>query len=110
MDKLKNRRVATYEYINRYAGVPYYFDPDRQRDVFGIGKQIRKDLPYFSHETKPGDTLDSLALTYYNNPTFWWAIAYFNNILDPFINLHKTMPSVKIPNISSIVFENARGD
>lgn len=109
MDKLKNRRVATYEYINRYAGVPYYFDTEKRRDVFGIGKQISKDLPYFLYELKAGDTLDSLALTYYNNPTFWWAIAYFNNILDPFVELSKTRASVKIPNISSIVFENTRG-
>jgi hypothetical protein len=49
-----------------------------------------------------------LALTYYNNPTYWWIIAYFNNITDPFIELISKYATIKIPNISNIKFENER--
>jgi nucleoid-associated protein YgaU len=61
-----------------------------------------------SHEVKPEDTLDSLALTYYNNPTYWWVIAYFNKILDPFAVLYLSRTIIKIPNITGIKFENER--
>jgi hypothetical protein len=52
--------------------------------------------------------LDSLALTYYNNPTYWWAIAYFNDIPDAFENLYDNFIIIKIPNISSIEFGEVR--
>jgi hypothetical protein len=61
-----------------------------------------------SHTVKPEDTLDSLALTYYNNPTYWWVIAYFNKISDPFVKLSLKYSIIKIPSISSIEFKNDR--
>lgn len=108
MDKLVNKRYFTYDYPNRYTGVPYFYDTVTKQDVFGIGQQIKKDTDFVSHKVKPDDTLDSLALTYYNNPLYWWAIAYFNTILDPFIRLCDKFKYIKIPNISSIVFDNER--
>jgi hypothetical protein len=45
-----------------------------------------------------------LALKYYNNPTFWWVIAYFNDIQDPFKPLKDKRDTIKIPSISSIEF------
>lgn len=106
MEKLTNTRVESFDYRSRYAGVNYYFDTVKQRDIYGIGRQIRFDTPYVSHKVKIGDTLDKLALTYYNNPSFWWVIAYFNKINDPFIEISPKYSILKIPTISSIVFED----
>lgn len=108
MEKLKNKKYANYDYTCRYTGVPYYYDTVKQREVGGIGEQLRRDTAFVSHKVKPEDTLDSLALNYYNNPTLWWAIAYFNKINDPFITLINKFKTIKIPSISSIEFKNER--
>lgn len=106
MDKLTNKQVVTFDYTSRYSGVPYYYDTVKQRDVSGIGYQIDFNTPYVLHSVKAGDTLDSLALSYYDNPSYWWAIAYFNKINDPFVSLTLSYTTLKIPTISSIVFED----
>jgi hypothetical protein len=49
-----------------------------------------------------------LALKYYNNPTYWWAIAYFNNILNPFEKLIDRFTIIKIPSISALSFGEVR--
>ena len=105
MDKLINKKSTTFDYTSRYAGVPFYYDTKKQRDVYGIGSQINFDTPFLLHTVKSSDTLDSLALTYYNNPTYWWVIAYFNKINDPFIDIVRNYSKLKIPTISNIVFE-----
>ena len=109
MEKLTNKKYTSYDYISRYTGVPYYYDSQHNREISGIGEQMIKDIPFVSHAVKPEDNLDALALTYYNNPTYWWVIAYFNKISDPFIQLSTKYKTLKIPNISSIEFRNERG-
>ena len=106
MNKLTNKQSNTFDYISRYSGIPFYLDTATGREVMGICKQVNFDTPYTLHKLSTDDTLDSLALTYYNNPTYWWAIAFFNKINDPFINLTEKYSVVKIPSISSIVFED----
>jgi nucleoid-associated protein YgaU len=69
---------------------------------------MNPNTTFVSHSVKPEDTLDSLALTYYNNPTYWWVIAYFNKINNPFIRLSEKFSILKIPAISSIEFSNER--
>jgi len=108
MEKLKNKKYGSFDYTSRYTGVPYFYDSSKDRDWFGIGEQFRFDTAYVSHKVDQTDSLDSLALTYYNNPTYWWIIAYFNKITDPFIELSKHFKTIKIPAISSIEFKNAR--
>lgn len=108
MEKLKNKKYESYDYTCRYTHVPYYYDPTTQREVLGIGEQMHKNTPFVSHKVVPEDTLDSLALKYYNNPTYWWIIAYFNKITDPFIKLCPKYKTLKIPSISSIEFKNER--
>ena len=108
MEKLTKKRFNQYDYLSRYTGVAYYYDSKNAREVMGIGEQLSKDAPFVSHKIKPEDSLDSLALTYYSNPTYWWLIAYFNNITDPFIQLSTKFSIIKIPNISSVKFENER--
>jgi nucleoid-associated protein YgaU len=57
-----------------------------------------------SHKVKDGDTLDSLALYYYNNPTYYWVIADFNRIQDPYLEL-EVGRILKIPTFSNIAFK-----
>ena len=71
MEKLTRKKFNQYDYICRYTGVPYYYDPEKGKEVMGIGEQLSKDTPFVSHKLTQEDTLDSLALTYYNNPTYW---------------------------------------
>lgn len=108
MEKLTNKRYNTFDYTCRYTTVPYFYDTETQSDVYGIGTQMSSQTTFVSHKVCPEDTLDALALTYYNNPTYWWVIAYFNQITDPFIALSSKFSILKIPSISSIVFKNDR--
>lgn len=108
MDKLINKKYANYDYTSRYINVPYYYDPTTGREIYGIGEQINFNTSYVSHKVKPSDTLDYLALKYLGDCLYWWAIAYFNKINDPFIHLSEHFSTIKIPNISSIEFANSR--
>lgn len=104
MDTLKNKNYESYDYLSRYTQVPYYFDTIQQREIYGIGSNLVKDSPYVSHKVTQEDTLHSLSLQYYNNPTYWWVIAYFNDIQDSFISLVDHYKTLRIPNIASITF------
>ena len=104
MDTLTNKKFAKYDYTSRYLDVPYYFDTLAKRELYGIGSNMLKNSPWVAHKVRPEDTLEALALKYYNNPTFWWIIAYFNDIIDVFAELTATFDILKIPNISSISF------
>jgi len=70
MDTLKNKKYERFDYNSRYTGIPYYYDTLTDREVFGIGSNLLKNNTFYSHPLADGDTLDSLALKYYNNPTF----------------------------------------
>ena len=104
MDTLKNKNYESYDYLSRYTHVPYYFDTLSQREDYGIGSNMYKDSPYVSHKVISGDTLHKLSLQYYNNPTYWWVIAYFNDVQDSFISLKDYYSILRIPNIASIAF------
>lgn len=108
MDTLTNKRYQQYDYTSRYTDVPYYYDTINGRDVYGIGSNLDKSSSWAGHQVKTEDTLDTLALKYYNNATFWWIIAFFNDIQDPFTHLSDKFEVIKIPSISSIEFGNER--
>lgn len=108
MDTLINKKYNQYDYTSRYTGVPYYYDTLNEKEIYGIGSNLKKDTSWLAHSVKQDDTLDSLALHYYNNPSFWWIIAYFNNIQDPFIKLANYFTIIQIPAITSIEFGNER--
>lgn len=74
-----------YNYVSRYASLPFYYD--KEKYVYGIGKKVDKDQPYTTHYVSDGDTLEKLALDYYGRPDYYWAIAQFNNIIDPYEDL-----------------------
>lgn len=108
MDILKNKEYESYEYTSRYTTVPYYYNTKDDKYMYGIGSNLKKDTQYVAHKLKDTDTLDSLALKYFGNPTYWWIIAYFNDIQDPFIRLIDFYSTIKIPNIQSIDFGDER--
>jgi nucleoid-associated protein YgaU len=104
VDTLKNKAYANFDYLSRYTSVPYYYDTTSGREVFGIGTNLKKTTEFVTHKVASNDTLHSLSLKYYNNPTFWWVIAYFNDVQDSFKPLRNKYKTLKIPNISSIEF------
>jgi hypothetical protein len=67
-----------------------------------------KNAPWVAHKVVQDDTLDKLALNYYNNPSYWWIIAYFNDIQDAFINLKDYFDIIKIPALNSVEFGDLR--
>lgn len=104
MNTLKNKQFKNFDYLSRYSTVPHYFDTLCNREIYGIGTNLKTTGEYVTHTVKANDTLHSLALKYYNNPTFWWVIAYFNNIQDSFKPLRDKYQILRIPNIASIEF------
>ena len=104
MDTLKNKNYASFDYLSRYSNIPYYYDTLKDRQIYGIGTNLKNTSEYVTHKLKNNDTLNSLALKYYNNPTFWWIIASFNDIQDPFKPLTDKYVTLKIPSMSSIEF------
>ena len=108
MDILTNKNYANFDYTSRYNNVPFYYNTLDKKYIFGIGSNLDKSTSYVVHEIKNTDTLDYLALKYYNNPTYYWVIAYFNDIQDAFINLSEYYKSIKIPNIVGIKFGEER--
>ena len=108
MDDLKNKRYAKYDYTSRYTGIPYYYNIRDDKEIYGLGKNLIKSTTWVAHKVTQEDTLDKLALSYYNNPTYWWVIAYFNDIQDAFIKLSDHFSVLKIPAINSIIFKDLR--
>lgn len=104
MDTLKNKLYENFDYLSRYTNIPYYYDTLTNKKIYGIGTNLLNDSEFVTHKVKSNDTLNSLALKYYNNPTFWWIIAYFNDIQDPFKALKNKYTTLKIPSIASIEF------
>lgn len=104
MDTLKNKTYVNFDYLSRYTNTPYYYDTLKDRQIFGIGTNLKTNSEFVTHKVKSNDTLHSLALKYYNNPTYWWVIAYFNDVQDSFKPIIEKYKTIKIPNITSVEF------
>jgi nucleoid-associated protein YgaU len=102
-DILTDKQFKNYTKISRYSGVPFYFNYVDNKYQYGMGTNLKDDTSYKTHKVVEGDTLDSLALYYYNNPTYFWIIADFNRIQDPYMDL-KIGSYLKIPTFSTIEF------
>lgn len=70
MDVLKNKKFHSFDYLCRFTSVPYYYHTQDGQEIFGLSANMKRDLPWVAHKVKPEDTLDALALNYYNNPTY----------------------------------------
>lgn len=104
MDTLRNKNYGSFDYLSRYTNTPYYYDTICDREITGIGTNLKTNAEFVTHRVRSNDTLNSLALKYYNNPTFWWIIAYFNDIQDAFKPLRNKYVTLKIPSITNIEF------
>lgn len=102
---LINKAFKSYDRVSRYSIFPYYYNRFDNKYVYGITAQLStEDINFVSHKVKRGDTLDTLALYYYNNPTYYWVIADFNRIQDPFARLPEGV-ILRIPTFSNISYD-----
>lgn len=108
MDILKDKNYKDFDYTCRYSGVPYYYNTQDEKYIYGLSSNLNKDTAYIIHDVKDNDTLDALALKYYNNPTYYWVIAAFNDIQDCYITISDEYKHLKIPNIVGIKFGDDR--
>lgn len=92
-----------YDSLSRYSLVPNYYNYSDKKEMSGTGFQLEDDTAYVLHKVKQGDSYDSIALQYYNNPTYYWIILDFNRILDPF-HEPEVGDLLKVPSISVIAF------
>ena len=103
MEVLKDKTYKKYNRLSRYLNFPYYYNTLDDKYIGGTTKYLADDTPYTLRQIKRDDTYDSLALEYYNNPTYYWIICNFNRIADPF-ETPKVNSILKIPVISNIEF------
>jgi len=103
-DVLINKTYKQYDKVSRYQEFPYYYNTLDDKYVYGLISHLKDTTTYSIHTVVKGDTLDSLALYYYNNPTYFWIIADFNRIH----NVYKELvvgSQIKIPSYSDIEFD-----
>ena len=101
---LVDKSYKTYNYISRYASFPIYYHSVDEKRVYGTTSQLSKDVEYVIHKVKKGDSFDTLSLTYYNSPLYFWIIADFNNIQDTLQELTEGQ-LLKIPSLSNISYK-----
>lgn len=102
MAVLTQKAYKDYNTLSRYASFPYYFNTLDKKYIYGTTSQLDVEgTPSSAHTVGRGDTLDSLALQYYNDPTKYWIIADFNRIQDPLEDL-KMGTVLNIPTMSAI--------
>lgn len=106
MEVLRDKSYKNYTYISRYSGVPYYYHSFDDRYVYGTTFQLSENTPFQTYEVRVGDTLDNLALHFYGAPIFYWVIADFNRIRDPFIKLTPG-DRIRIPTLTMIEFDRS---
>lgn len=98
------KSYKSHDYLSRYSNIPYYYNDKDNKYYYGEKSNLNTDTAYTIHKVKRGETLDSIALDYYNLPTLYWIIADFNRIHDCYVEL-KEGQELKIPSIGSIYFE-----
>ena len=103
MDILKDRSYRTYEKISRYNNFPYYYNTVDEKYMYGTTSYLKDNIAYTIHTAVEGDSWDSLALYYYNNPTLFWIICDFNRVQDPFTKI-EIGQKIKIPSFSDLDF------
>lgn len=101
---LTEKNYKTYNYISRYANTPYYFHTIDKKYVYGTTYPMSKDITYLVHKVIKNETFDSISLTYYNTPLYYWVIMDFNDIQDPFTFLEEGQ-ELRIPTLSAISFK-----
>lgn len=104
MEVLKNKSYKDYAKLSRYSPFPYYYHTVDDKYIYGKTAYLKDTTVYTLYIVKKGDTFDSLALEFYNNPTLYWIICSFNRVQDPYEELEEGR-QLKIPSISNIEFD-----
>lgn len=105
MDVLKDKQLRGYDRLSRYSNFPFYYNTLDDKYVYGTTSYLKRDTPYTMYKIQLGDTLDSIALENYNDPTYYWIICDFNRIQNPFVDL-KVGGYLRLPVISQIEFKD----
>lgn len=104
MEILKDKTYKDYSYLSRYTSFPYYYNKLDEKYMQGLTAWLSQDSTYMLHEVLENETLDSIALDSYGNSTYFWVIADFNRIRDPFEKL-EVGTKLKLPTLADIKFE-----
>ena len=105
MDVLTEKSYKSYDRLSRYADFPYYYNKLDNKYEYGITSYLNQNVSAKAYTVKKGDTLDSIALMYYGNPTYFWVIADFNRILNCLDDL-TVGELLYIPSINEIEYIN----
>lgn len=87
MNVLTNRAIKSSKYYSRYNGLSYYYnnlDDKYQLETRHWLKEFVDISKIQTYIVKEKDTYDTIALEFYNNPTYYWVICDYNRIIDPF--------------------------
>lgn len=103
MDVLKDKQYKSYDRLSRYSNFPIYYNTLSKKYSSGTIAYLSDETEYTLYTVQDKDTYDSIALDFYNNPTYFWVICSFNRIADCF---EKPAPGsrLKVPVISNIGF------
>lgn len=104
MDILKDKQYKDYNTLSRYANDPFYYNTLDKKYEYSTTHNLSTNTEYRIHTVQPRETYDSIALKYYNNPTYFWIICDFNRIINPFEH-PKIGSHIKVPNLSRLEFE-----
>ena len=89
MNVLTSKTAKTSNYYSRYNGLFYYYnhlDDKYQLETRHWLKEFVDLSKVTSYTVKEKDTWDTIALEFYNNPTYYWIICDYNRITNPFVN------------------------
>lgn len=105
MDALTNLSRKDYASLSRYSPFDIAYNTNDEKYVYCLTNQLDTSTTYISHTVQQYDTLDSLSLKYYGRPDYFWIIADYNRIQDPFIKLKGNFTTIKIPSLGQIKYE-----
>lgn len=103
MDVLTNKQYKQYDKLSRYSQFPIWYNKLDDKWITGTPTHLTS-INYTLYKVRQNDTYDLIALWAYNNPTYFWIICNYNNVLNPFEN-PKPGTFLKLPTMSNIEFE-----
>lgn len=104
MDRLQDKSYRTYNYISRYSSFPYYYDSTDKKYIYGTTAYLDDTTPYTLYQVQKNDTWDSMALKFYNSPTFFWILCDFNRVQNPY-DSPKVGSRIRVPALTNISFQ-----